>query len=108
MENIDKKDFAGKNGFIWWVGFVEDRKDPLKLGRCRVRCVGWHSDNKQQLPTKDLPWAMPSFPVNESNTYTPKEFWELTDPIHFHIGGKSKQYIDDFKQWLYSTVDYKS
>ena len=73
MENIDKKDFAGKNGFIWWVGFVEDRKDPLKLGRCRVRCVGWHSDNKQQLPTKDLPWAMPSFPVNESNTYTPKE-----------------------------------
>lgn len=73
MENIDKKDFAGKNGFIWWVGFVEDRKDPLKMGRCRVRCVGWHSDNKAQLPTSDLPWAMPSFPVNNSNTYAPKE-----------------------------------
>ena len=38
MQNEDSKDFAGKNGFIWWVGVVEDRQDPLKLGRCRVRC----------------------------------------------------------------------
>ena len=73
MENLDKKDFAGKNGFVWWVGVVEDRKDPLKMGRCRVRCVGWHADNKVQLPTEDLPWAMPSFPVNNANTYAPKE-----------------------------------
>ena len=67
------KDFAGQHGFIWWIGVVEDRQDPLKLGRCRVRCVGWHSDNKMQLPTNMLPWAMPSVPVNTSNVYTPKE-----------------------------------
>lgn len=73
MENIDKKDFAGKNGFTWWMGFVEDRIDPLKLGRCRVRCIGWHADNKSQLPTGDLPWATPSFPLNNTNTYAPKE-----------------------------------
>ena len=73
MENEDKKDFAGKNGFTWWIGVVESRQDPLKLGRCRVRCVGWHADDKMRLPTEDLPWAMPSFPVNNSNTYTPKE-----------------------------------
>jgi len=73
MENQDNKDFAGKNGFVWWTGIIEDRQDPLKLGRCRVRCVGWHSDDKMHLPTKDLPWAMPVFPTNNTNTYAPKE-----------------------------------
>jgi hypothetical protein len=73
MNNQENKDFAGRNGFIWWIGTVEDRQDPLKLGRCRVRCVGWHSANKMQLPTKMLPWATPSVPVNMPNVYAPKE-----------------------------------
>ena len=73
MEHEDKKDFAGKNGFIWWIGVVEDRQDPLKLGRCRVRCVGWHAEDKMNLPTNMLPWAIPSYPVNQSQTYAPKE-----------------------------------
>ena len=51
MEVTENKDFAGKNGFIWWVGVVEKISDPLKLGRCKVRCVGWHTDNKSLLPT---------------------------------------------------------
>jgi len=68
-----KKDFAGKNGFVWWIGTVEDRKDPLKMGRVRIRCVGWHSENKMQLPTEALPWAMPVLPPNNSNAYTPNE-----------------------------------
>jgi hypothetical protein len=71
--NEYQKDFAGKNGFTWWMGYVEDRKDPLKLGRCRVRCIGWHNPNKTQLPTNALPWAMPNIPVNMSNVYTPRE-----------------------------------
>jgi hypothetical protein len=69
----ENKDFAGKNGFIWWFGVVEARNDPLKLGRCRVRCVGWHSDDKALLPTDFLPWAMPSLPTNHVHTYAPKE-----------------------------------
>ena len=68
-----QKDFAGKNGFTWWVGYVEDRKDPLKLGRCKVRCIGWHNTNKVQLPTNSLPWAMPSIPVNVPNVYVLRE-----------------------------------
>jgi hypothetical protein len=67
------KDFSGRNGFIWWVGFVEDRQDPLKLGRCRIRCIGWHSDDKKLLPSESLPWATPAYPPNNTNTYTPKE-----------------------------------
>ena len=31
--------------FNWWFGVVEDRNDPLKLGRVRVRCYGWHTDD---------------------------------------------------------------
>lgn len=73
MINEDKKDFAGKNGFTWWIGFVESRQDPLKLGRCKVRCVGWHAEDKMRLPTDDLPWAMPAYPVNHTQTYAPKE-----------------------------------
>jgi hypothetical protein len=72
-QNEEKKDFAGKNGFIWWTGIVEDRKDPLKLGRCRVRCVGWHAEDKSYLPTEFLPWALPSNPINHDHTYAPKE-----------------------------------
>jgi len=71
MEN--QKDFAGSSGFIWWMGFIEDRKDPLKLGRLKVRCIGWHADNKMQLPTDKLPWAQVAFPANNTNPYAPKE-----------------------------------
>lgn len=88
MENEDKKDFAGKNQFVWWIGFVEDRQDPLKLGRVRVRCVGWHSDNKMQLPTNMLPWAMPAYPVNHAHTYASKE----GDMVFgFFVDGESAQ-----------------
>ena len=73
MVDEENKDFAGKNGFTWWIGVVEDRQDPLKLGRCRVRCVGWHAEDKVLLPTEFLPWAMPSMPLNNSNAYTPRE-----------------------------------
>lgn len=52
-----------RDGFWWWVGVVEDRMDPLKLGRCRVRILGYHIENKRQLPTQDLPWAMPMTPI---------------------------------------------
>lgn len=56
--------FFGKSGFVWWKGVVEDRKDPIFLGRVRVRIFGWHTEDKLKLPTKDLPWAMPSLPID--------------------------------------------
>ena len=62
------QDFAGKNGFIWWMGVVEDRDDPLLMGRCRVRIIGWHSDNEQELPVEALPWATPILPVDNPRT----------------------------------------
>ena len=58
--------FLGKNGFIWFNGVVEDRQDPEKLGRLRVRCVGIHTDDKNLLPTADLPWSQVIHPITSS------------------------------------------
>ena len=66
---MSQNDFAGTGQFVWWIGFVENRNDPLKLGRVKVRCVGWHSENKMQLPTNMLPWAVPIIPINSSVVY---------------------------------------
>jgi len=60
------KNFMGKDGFQWFVGVVEDRQDPKKLGRVRVRCLGYHSENISDLPTSDLPWAHPMNPVTSA------------------------------------------
>jgi hypothetical protein len=73
MNAEDNKDFAGKEGFVWFTGIVEDRQDPLKLGRVRVRCIGWHAENKSQLPTNMLPWATVIYSTNNPNPYSPKE-----------------------------------
>ena len=55
--------FLGFNNFIWFTGVVEDRIDPFKVGRVRVRCVGIHTQDKEVLPTADLPWAQVILPV---------------------------------------------
>ena len=50
----------------FYYGVVEDRRDPLRLGRCKVRVVGLHTHDKSVLPTEDLPWATPMQPVNSA------------------------------------------
>lgn len=57
-------DFAGRNGQVWFVGVIEDRKDPAMLGRVRVRIIGWHDENTNITPTESLPWAQVSAPAN--------------------------------------------
>lgn len=65
--------------FVWWTGVVEDRKDPLFLGRCRVRIHGHHTkfikptaegkgDNPSAnyIPIEDLPWAVPVQPITSA------------------------------------------
>lgn len=42
-----------------YFGVVENVDDPLKLGRCKVRIVGVHTDDRAVLRTEDLPWATP-------------------------------------------------
>lgn len=49
-----------------YTGCVENRNDPLKLGRCQVRVVGLHTHDKSELPTSDLPWAYPMQPITSA------------------------------------------
>ena len=58
--------FMGKNGFNWFVGVVEDRTDPQTLGRLRVRCLGYHTEGLDKLPTDKLPWAHVMNPVTSA------------------------------------------
>lgn len=89
------KNFLGKDGFYWWVGVIENRMDPLALGRCQVRIFGHHedgsSDSKIRIPTQDLPWATPLYPCNTGT----KSFGvpELGDwVIGFFFDGQAGQF----------------
>jgi len=63
---MNNENFMGLGGFLWFFGVVEDRQDPLKVGRLRVRIVGVHTQDKQALPTADLPWALCVLPITAS------------------------------------------
>ena len=58
--------FMGKDGFVWFVGVVEDRLDPKFLGRLRVRALGYHTENLDKLPTSDLPWCHVMNPITSA------------------------------------------
>jgi len=49
-------DYAGADT-VWFAARVISNNDPLKLGRVQIRIFGVHSDNIEELPTADLPWA---------------------------------------------------
>ena len=57
--------FMGLDGFVWFTGVVENRNDPAKLGRVQVRCLGYHTEDLIDIPSKDLPWAHIMMPVTD-------------------------------------------
>lgn len=81
--------FIGKDGFIWWYGVVEDISDPLKTGRAKIRIFGWHTDNLQELPTKDLPWAQPGLSPSNSKSFSPPRLGDYV--MGFFSDGESAQ-----------------
>ena len=89
------KNFMGKDGFQWFVGVVEDRNDPKTLGRVRVRCLGYHTENLVKLPTKDLPWAHPMNPITSATVsgigQTPLGVVEGTWVVGFFTDGPTAQ-----------------
>ena len=75
--------FAGRDGFHWWIGQVTDPKkgkwdnslekkeaeneEPVYSHRCRVRIVGYHGCG-DELPDDKLPMAHVLLPSNVSTT----------------------------------------
>lgn len=57
----------GSASFIHFQGVVEDRHDPLHIGRVRVRCFGIHTEDKSLIPTDQLPWAQPVMPFTSAS-----------------------------------------
>lgn len=88
---MNRNNFMGLSGFVWWVGVIENPKtDKLGLGRCQVRIFGWHTQDKSVLPTSDLPWAHPMIPLNNSKSFSTPKNGEWV--VGFFMDGESGQF----------------
>ena len=80
---------------IWFVGVVEDNNDPAKLGRLKVRCLGYHTENKDDLLTSDLPWASVMQPITSAAVQgigqSPTGIVQGTHVVGFFRDGKNAQ-----------------
>ena len=87
--------FMGLDGFVWFVGVVEDRNDPEALGRVRVRCIGFHTEDVVELPTNDLPWAHVMQTIHDPSMQgmgtTPSFLVEGTWVVGFFLDAMEKQ-----------------
>lgn len=57
---VDKKDINHSSSLF--RGIVEENRDPLNIGRLRVRIPSLHGLKGEGVTTEGLPWAMPCFP----------------------------------------------
>ena len=78
-QGLFKRHFVGRDGFQWWVGQIppeeswRDNKsgsiDPTNSEqkgfgeRYRVRIMGYHTANADDIPDEELPWAYVMYPV---------------------------------------------
>ena len=63
----DAKEWMGITNFVWFFGVIEDIIDPLNIGRVKVRCYGWHTEDREVLPPEGLPWAQVMMPVTSAS-----------------------------------------
>ena len=89
--NSRRGNFIGHDGFVWWIGTVENRMDPLNCGRSQVRIQGLHSAANTSISTGSLPWAQPLFPINNSFS-TPSTLKEGDMVMGFFMDGDAAQY----------------
>lgn len=78
--------FAGLNGFVWWVGEIENIMDPLAIGRCQVRIFGWYGD---EIKSNELPWAHPVYPLNNSKSFASPDVGDWV--VGFFLDSESGQ-----------------
>ena len=84
--------FVGPNGFIWFIGTIEDNNDPLRIGRIKVRCFGYHTDDKNDLSTESLPWAVHIKPTTTGSDISPTGIEVGTSVFGFFADGVVAQY----------------
>ena len=78
-ETLFKKHFVGRDGFQWWIGQIppeeswrenipgtqqDNNRETKGFGeRYRVRIMGYHTANADDIPDDELPWAYVMYPV---------------------------------------------
>ncbi len=75
-QGLFKRHFVGRDGFQWWIGQLPpeeswknnisgNNQEPAKgFGeRYRVRILGYHTANADDIPDEELPWAYVMYPV---------------------------------------------
>ena len=78
-QGLFEKHFVGRDGFIWWIGQIaseiswkenipglplNDNSEIKGFGeRYRVRIMGYHTANINEIPDQELPWAYVMYPV---------------------------------------------
>ena len=70
---------------VIFVGFIEDNKDPKKMGRCKIRVPSVFTS---AIPTEDIPWAIPYKDLN-GNQFNAPEVGKVVSVI-FNNGDKYK------------------
>jgi len=80
IETLFKKHFVGRDGFQWWIGQIppeeswrenitgtetsNNNRAAKGFGeRYRVRIMGYHTANADDIPDDELPWAYVMYPV---------------------------------------------
>ena len=65
-----QSNFLGRDGFYWWIGEVaplEAQGEQVKNGgwgnRYKVRILGYHPEDTEELSDEDLPWAQVLVPT---------------------------------------------
>lgn len=103
MSTGSKTDFAGRDGFSWWIGEVEDNMDPTQMGRVKVRIIGWYTGNRVKdgassylldMPTEVLPWATVLLPTDRPQTKNAGSTTELqpgAQVLGFFLDGDEAQ-----------------
>ena len=65
-ESLLKTNFIGRDGFRWWIGQIPPEEEEYAQqndgggwgNRVKVRIMGYHPYSLNELPNKDLPWAI--------------------------------------------------
>lgn len=73
-ESILKSNFIGRDGFRWWIGQIppiDAQKTQANGGgwgnRIKVRILGYHPYNTNELSNDDLPWAQILIPTTSGS-----------------------------------------
>ena len=87
----------------YFIGIVEDVTDPIQANRIKVRAFGYHNENKDILPTEDLPWAMVVIPVTQSGipkSYEGEKFDGITSSLGLMVGNYVCGFFQDPDQQI--------